>query len=101
MSTRKVSNLTKKKVAACQEWKCKLCNCLLDECFEIDHIICIKDGGNNEECNLQALCPNCHRKKTNNDIYKPKKLKKKFIYHNGGKNILNIQRGKADLYVIW
>jgi hypothetical protein len=73
MSTRKVSNLTKKKVAACQEWKCKLCNCLLDECFEIDHIICIKDGGNNEECNLQALCPNCHRKKTNNDIYKPKK----------------------------
>jgi len=73
MSTRKVSNLTKKKVAACQEWKCKLCNCLLDECFEIDHIICIKDGGNNEECNLQALCPNCHRKKTTSDIYKPKK----------------------------
>jgi len=73
MSTRKVSNLTKKKVAACQEWKCKLCNCLLDECFEIDHIICIKDGGSNEECNLQALCPNCHRKKTNSDIYKQKK----------------------------
>jgi len=70
MSIRKVSNLTKKKVAACQEWKCKLCNCLLDECFEIDHIICIKDGGSNEECNLQALCPNCHRKKTNSDIYK-------------------------------
>jgi len=73
MSIRKVSNLTKKKVAACQEWKCKLCNCLLDECFEIDHIICIKDGGSNEECNLQALCPNCHRKKTNSDIYKSNK----------------------------
>ena len=80
MSTRKVSNLTKKKVAACQEWKCKLCNCLLDECFEIDHIICIKDGGSNEECNLQALCPNCHRKKTNSDIYKPKKETKEKVH---------------------
>ena len=48
MPTRKVSNLTKKKVASCQEWKCKYCNSLLDECFEIDHIICIKDGGSNE-----------------------------------------------------
>jgi hypothetical protein len=73
MSTRKVSNLTKKKIAACQEWKCKCCNSLLDECFEIDHVMCIKDGGSNEEDNLQALCPNCHRKKTNDDIHKPKK----------------------------
>ena len=80
MSTRKVSNLTKKKVAACQEWKCKLCNYLLDECFEIDHIICIKDGGSNEECNLQALCPNCHRKKTNSDIFKPKKETKEKVH---------------------
>ena len=80
MSTRKVSNLTKKKFAACQEWKCKLCNYLLDECFEIDHIICIKDGGSNEECNLQALCPNCHRKKTNSDIFKPKKETKEKVH---------------------
>lgn len=80
MSTRKVTNLTKKRVASCQEWKCKLCNCLLDECFEIDHIICIKDGGSNEEINLQALCPNCHRKKTNTDIYKPTKETKEKVY---------------------
>jgi len=73
MSKRQVSNLTKKKIASYQEWKCKCCNSLLDECFEIDHIICIKDGGSNEESNLQALCPNCHRKKTNNDISKAKK----------------------------
>ena len=45
MPARKVSNLTKKKVASSQEWKCKSCSSLLDECFEIDHIICIKDGG--------------------------------------------------------
>ena len=73
MTVRKVSNLIKKRIAASQEWKCKSCSSLFDECFEIDHIICIKDGGNNDESNLQALCPNCHRKKTNNDISKPKK----------------------------
>lgn len=73
MTVRKVSNLIKKKIASSQEWKCKSCSFLFDECFEIDHIICIKDGGSNEESNLQALCPNCHRKKTNNDISKPKK----------------------------
>ena len=73
MSSRKISNLTKKKIASSQEWKCKKCCLLLDECYEIDHIICVKDGGTNEESNLQALCPNCHRKKTNSDISKPKK----------------------------
>ena len=91
MPARKVSNLTKKKIASCQEWKCKSCSSLLDECFEIDHIICIKDGGSNEESNLQALCPNCHRKKTNNDISKPKKeLKEK-----------KEQKEKAGLPVWW
>ena len=58
MSSRKISNLTKKKIASSQEWKCKKCCLLLDECYEIDHIICVKDGGTNEESNLQALCPN-------------------------------------------
>ena len=76
MSSRKVTNLTKKKVASSQSWKCKSCSNILDECFEIDHIICIKDGGNNEESNLQALCPNCHRKKTNTDITTKKTAKK-------------------------
>ena len=77
MTNRKVSNLTKKKVAASQEWKCNKCNNLFDECYEIDHIICLKDGGNNEISNLQALCPNCHRKKTNNDMSKKDEKSKK------------------------
>ena len=72
MSKRNVTETMKKKVASGQKWNCKICANMLDECYEIDHIICIKDGGSNEETNLQALCPNCHRKKTNNDMAKKK-----------------------------
>jgi len=67
-----ITNTVKKTVAASQEWKCKHCSNILDECYEIDHIICVKDGGTNDVTNLQALCPNCHRKKTGKDIQKPK-----------------------------
>jgi len=71
-----LTNTVKKTVAASQEWKCKHCSNILDQCYEIDHIICVKDGGTNDETNLQALCPNCHRKKTSKDIQKPKLAEK-------------------------
>ena len=61
---RNVSDKTKKYVAAQQQWKCKMCNGILDETYEVDHIKRLADGGSNEADNLQALCPNCHRKKT-------------------------------------
>jgi hypothetical protein len=32
--------------------------------YEIDHIIELRDGGTNEDSNLQALCLPCHRVKT-------------------------------------
>ena len=34
------------------------------EFYEIDHIVPLSWGGTEEDDNLQALCPNCHRKKT-------------------------------------
>lgn len=61
---RNVSPKTKKIVASNQQWKCNLCNNLLDYTFEVDHIHELRYGGSNEIHNLQALCPNCHRKKT-------------------------------------
>lgn len=63
-----VTNLKKKQVAASQTWKCNICQNILNECFEVDHIQCKKDGGTDEITNLQALCPNCHRSKTNTDL---------------------------------
>ena len=37
---------------------------LLDATYEIDHIIPLYKGGNNEISNLEALCRNCHGNKT-------------------------------------
>ena len=54
----------KKKVAAGQQWRCGSCSNILDETFEVDHIIALEHGGSNDITNLRAVCPHCHRKKT-------------------------------------
>lgn len=64
---RKVSESTKKIIAARQKWKCAICSQLLDETYEIDHIVPLYKGGSNDITNLMALDPICHRKKTNAD----------------------------------
>lgn len=64
---RTVSDTTKKMIASKQQWKCGICNQLLDETYEVDHIIPLYQGGSNNIDNLMALDPICHRKKTNKD----------------------------------
>ena len=61
---RSVSESRKKYVASQQNWRCKHCQNQLDATFEVDHVIELQDGGNNEVSNLVALCRNCHGKKT-------------------------------------
>jgi hypothetical protein len=61
---RSVSESRKKFVASNQGWKCKKCNQILDATFEIDHVIELQYGGSNEVSNLEALCRNCHGKKS-------------------------------------
>ena len=57
------SKRTKLLVLKSQNYRCKLCNGKL-ETADFDH----KDGNraHNETSNCQALCPNCHAKKTRN-----------------------------------
>jgi len=46
---------------------CAGANCKLTmsgRAYDIDHKISIQFGGDNQESNLQALCADCHRKKT-------------------------------------
>ena len=61
---RYVSVKNKKTVASNQKWNCNICKNMLDETYEIDHITPLYKGGTNDIINLQALCPNCHRRKT-------------------------------------
>ena len=63
-SKRCVSETKKKYVASQQNWKCAKCSCQLDATFEVDHKIDLQFGGSNHVSNLEALCRNCHGKKT-------------------------------------
>jgi|SaaInlV_125m_DNA_1040241.scaffolds.fasta_scaffold03207_5 5-methylcytosine-specific restriction endonuclease McrA len=64
---RRVSQADKKKVAYQQNYECNLCHVLLPPTYEIDHITPLFKGGGNKLGNLQALCPGCHRNKTENE----------------------------------
>jgi hypothetical protein len=59
---RSVSGLLKKKVGANQSWKCNRCSQMLDETYEVNHIIPLEEGGSNADTNLEALCRRCHGK---------------------------------------
>ena len=61
---RNVSESKKKFIASNQKWKCAHCQNLLDNTYEVDHIVALYKGGSNELNNLEALCRNCHGKKT-------------------------------------
>jgi 5-methylcytosine-specific restriction endonuclease McrA len=42
-----------------------LCSQLLNAAFEIDHILALENGGEDDiDTNAQALCSNCHGEKT-------------------------------------
>lgn len=61
---RSVSESRKKFVAAQQNWACASCGCQLPAWYEVDHKQRLEYGGTNEIDNLEALCRDCHGKKT-------------------------------------
>lgn len=61
---RSVSETKKKFVASNQNWCCKHCSKQLPAWFEVDHVIKLEYGGSNNVDNLEALCRECHGKKT-------------------------------------
>lgn len=63
-SKRSVSETKKKYVASEQNWKCAHCQTQLTAWFEVDHVTRLEHGGSNEVSNLEALCRECHGKKT-------------------------------------
>uniref|UniRef100_A0A6C0LUI2 HNH nuclease domain-containing protein n=1 Tax=viral metagenome TaxID=1070528 RepID=A0A6C0LUI2_9ZZZZ len=61
---RSVSETKKKWVASQQDWKCNHCSNQLPAWFEVDHKVRLEYGGSNHVDNLEALCRDCHGKKT-------------------------------------
>ncbi len=77
--TRRVSETLKKTVAHRQRYHCAGCRQMLPPSYQVDHIIPLYTDvyGRHTEYlnsgeNLQALCPNCHSVKTQQDLIKYK-----------------------------
>ena len=55
-------------VASSQKWQCKRCDEPLSSRFELDHVVPLHRYGTNELSNLEALCADCHNKKTAQEV---------------------------------
>ena len=70
---KKLSEPERRKIAIRQEWncanpdgKCRLKGKLQE--YDIDHVIPLCKGGKDDPSNFQAICPACHRRKTERDL---------------------------------
>ena len=67
----KLSQDMRNAIAEAQGWRCGnpdgTCTLEYLEEFDIDHRIRPSEGGADDPLNMQALCPNCHRKKTDRE----------------------------------
>ena len=61
---RKINKNTRNEIIAKQDNKCNDCKNTLSLYFQVDHITALQYGGNDEFDNLQALCCECHAKKS-------------------------------------
>ena len=73
-SKRRYSTSHRIEIAYKSLYKCNMCCTILPPSFEVDHIIELHEGGEDAYENLQALCPNCHAKKTRANVLKRDKL---------------------------
>lgn len=64
MKRKRIPQFTKNRVCANQEWNCNFCKNRFSDVYIIDHMIPLWLGGNNDETNLQGLCPSCNKFKT-------------------------------------
>ena len=61
---RNVNKKTRNDVYSNQTGLCGMCEIKLPPYFQVDHIVALQFGGNNETDNLMALCCDCHAKKS-------------------------------------
>jgi len=72
VTRRPLTEPERRKIAQGQGWRCADPDggCLLPgelQEFDIDHVLPLWKGGQDETVNMQALCPACHRRKTNRE----------------------------------
>lgn len=88
-SKRRYSTSHRIEIAYKSLYKCNMCCKILPPTFEVDHIVELHEGGEDAYENLQALCPNCHAKKTRANVLKRDKL---FEKHFGARSTEMVSR---------
>lgn len=61
---RRVGKRVRHAVLSRQHWKCAICQSTLSDVFDIDHIVPWAISQSSEYRNLQALCVECHARKS-------------------------------------
>ena len=62
---RRITGHEKRIVAARQAWRCALCEHVLEATFQVDHVVPLHSGGDDDyQTNCHALCVGCHAEKT-------------------------------------
>ena len=83
--------------------KCNTCQCCInDNNFHIDHITSLAGGGTNEECNLQVLCPSCHRDKCSSEHEQGQYIKPKetaSFFNSEVRDIMNSDLAQQHAFV--
>lgn len=77
MKARKLTEAVKKQTAHLQQWRCKSCQSILPPTYQVDHVIPHAVFSDDSLDNLQALCPNCHSRKTQAEHMRIIRYKKK------------------------
>lgn len=61
---RHLTDAQKRIVAARARWHCEACGAMLQASWQCDHIVPLWEGGADSIDQCQALCANCHARKT-------------------------------------
>ena len=80
-----MSPARRKRILTRQNGVCAYPECEVSEGLEVDHIVCLGLGGKDVDDNLEALCPDCHRRKTNLDLKLIAKARHQRAFHEGAR----------------
>ena len=92
----------KRIVAAKNNWRCAICDNLLNSAFEIDHVIALENGGSDDiQTNAQALCNNCHAIKSQKErmdrVEKAREKIEKYKFENSKQPLIQPKTKPEDV----
>lgn len=69
MLRKRLTTSAKNIILARDHHRCQYCGCTDIDLLNVDHIISLKNGGNNQNYNLITSCVSCNSKKSDKDVY--------------------------------